>query len=130
MSTGSLSHTHMVLNEAPDHFLFVTRYSFRHDAGSDVASSPEHGPFALRVTPGFGTSGGETSADGGSLSATGRAARCTERENGIERGTSVGERAHEAAVAAGVAVAAAAEGRAETESRDEVSNEESREAAF
>lgn len=123
--------THTVLNEIPDHFLlFVTQYSFRHDADSDVASCPKRGPLILRVTPGIGTSGGETSADGGSLSATGRAARCTERENGIERGTTGGERAHEDAVAAGVAVAAAAGGRAETESRDEVSDEQSREAAF
>lgn len=75
----------------------------------------------MRVASEIGTSGAETSADDGSLSATGRAARCTERENGNERGTTGGERAHEGAVAAGVAVAAAAGERAETESRGEVS---------
>lgn len=78
--------------------------------------------FCVCSPPGIETSGGETSADDGSLSATGRAARCTERENGNEREMTGGEQAHEDAVAAGVAVAAAAEERAETESRDEVSD--------
>lgn len=125
-------HTHALLNETPDRFLLCvfTLLSTTSDMIqiSAVANLHVHHLFCARVTPGIGTSGGETSADGGSLSVTGRAARCTERENGSERGTSGGERAHEDAV--GVAVAAAAEGRAETENRDEVSDDRRPETAF
>lgn len=93
-------------------------------SGSSVCVSLNENPLCschAFCVSGIVTSGDETSADGESLSAMGRAPRCTETENGNEKGTSGGERTHEDAVAAGVA--AAAEGRAETESRDEVSHD-------